>query len=173
MDWLHRESRLLLCYNNLTVISYVQQAWKITIKFVCLVCNKTLFSELDQKILKYCSCCHTKISRHLVSFSLSYATLSQIIIVIILLNKTTTFCWLACLFSLLTSLFNWSSQHYNMANSFVTLCRLRSPWPSPTLYPFFTCHADYVPWHFQTFSVKNGPSKLTDLEKRTQSPHSD
>ena len=51
MDWLHRESRLLLCYNNLTVISYVQQAWKITIKFVCLVCNKTLFSELDQKYL--------------------------------------------------------------------------------------------------------------------------
>ena len=31
---------------------------------------------------------------------------------------------------------------------------IRLSLPSPTLYPFFTCHADYVPWHFQTFSVK-------------------
>ena len=182
MDWLHRESRLLLCYNNLTVISYVQQAWKITIKFVCLVCNKTLFSELDQKILKYCSFCHTKISRHLVSFSLSYATLSQIIIVIILLNKLlrfvdSTVCSLFWLL-FLTGPRNITTWLTPLLLSVACVAGLeiegiRLSLPFPTLYPFFTCHADYVPWHFQTFSVKNGPSKLTDLEKRTQSPHSD
>ena len=71
------------CYQMYFICSDRQRCVRFLVQ---LICKKTLFSELYQEILKYClmimlsSCRHTKISCHLVYFSLtSYVTLPQII----------------------------------------------------------------------------------------------